>query len=192
MPRKAVQATEAGAKRGTSKRPAAETPNRISKRARATARRSYVEPDTDTDAVSNAADSPVDNDSGDASDFEAKSDKEVTSESEVDSDAEASDEESVPKKATPRGRSQKGQSSVQKKANEKDLWKPGAKLEPGTRLIIKKPKAREAGDTPYTESTIHPNTMLFLQEIKDNNDRQWLKCASQPPLCSGLTGLTCA
>lgn len=156
------------------KRVAADTPNRASKRARATSRKSYVEPDTDSDAASNAAGSEGSAESGDASDFEAQSDKEAASESEPDDDA--SDEEPASTKATPRGRLQKRTVPIHKKqADEKELWKPGAKLEPGTQLIIKKPKARDAGDTPYTESTIHPNTMLFLKEIKVNNDRQWLK-----------------
>lgn len=169
MPRKAGQSAAANAKR-----PAADTPNRTSKRARATTRKSYVERDTDSDA-SARADSPDDGESGEASDFEAKSEKDLTSESEPEADA--SEEEPVSKKATSRRQVPKTSASIHKKqATEKDLWKPGAKLEPGTQLVIKKPKAREAGDTPYTESTIHPNTMLFLEEIKENNDRQWLKC----------------
>ncbi|KAJ8105936.1 hypothetical protein OPT61_g9873 [Boeremia exigua] len=173
MPRRSAQSPAVKAERGVPKRPAADTPARTSKRARATARKSYIEPDTDSDAASGSEEVPNDEDSGDGSDFEAKSDKEVTSESEPDVDA--SDEEPA-SKATPRGQSEKKRPSIQKKhANEKDLWKPGSKLEPGTQVIIKKPKAREAGDTPYTESTIHPNTMLFLKEIKENNDRQWLK-----------------
>ncbi|KAH6618737.1 hypothetical protein C7974DRAFT_400746 [Boeremia exigua] len=174
MPRQSGQPPAGSAKENTPKRPATDTPNRTSKRARVTTRRSYIEPDTDSDAASNASGSFDDEDAGDASDFEAKSDKEASSESEPDADA--SDEEPVSKKATARGRPQKKQLPTHKKqADEKDLWKRGAKLEPGTQLIIKKPKAREAGDTAYTESTIHPNTMLFLEELKENNDRQWLK-----------------
>jgi hypothetical protein len=174
MPRKAAQSLSERAGSGTSKRPAADTPTRASKRARATSRKSYAEPETDSDGDSNAKNPREDARSADASDFKAKTDKEASSESE--SEADASDEEPVSKKATPRGRPQK------KEANEKELWKLGAKLEPGTQLIIKKPKARQAGDTPYTESTIHPNTMLFLKEIKENNDRQWLKCTSSRSL----------
>ncbi|XPS94958.1 hypothetical protein M3J09_004256 [Ascochyta lentis] len=174
MPRKPSKPSPGSASRSTSKRPAADTPNRTSKRARATPRKSYIEPDTDSDAASNAGDLPEDAESGDASDFEAQSEKEVTSESEPDLDV--SDGEPPSTKATPRGRQQKKSLPLLKKqSEEKELWKPGAKLEPGMQLIIKKPKARDAGDTPYTESTIHPNTMLFLKEIKANNDRQWLK-----------------
>jgi uncharacterized protein (TIGR02453 family) len=42
-------------------------------------------------------------------------------------------------------------------------------------VIIKKPKARPAGKIPYTDETIHPNTLLFLQDLKANNNREWLK-----------------
>lgn len=180
MPRKTKQSTAASTERGSSKRSAADVPDRASKRVRAIARKSYTEPATDSDADSDAVDVPEDAASGDASDFEAQSEKEATSESELEADI--SDEEANPKHM-PKGRSQKKQASIRTgQTEEKELWKPGAKLEPGTRLIIKKPKAREAGDTPYTESTIHPNTMLFLEEIKENNDRQWLKS----PLCTPL------
>lgn len=58
-----------------------------------------------------------------------------------------------------------------------ELWRPGVKIdvEPGREVFIKLPKAREAGKTPYTDETIHPNTMLFLRDLKSNNDREWLK-----------------
>lgn len=176
MPRNTVKSHAGMAERSTSKRPAANAPSRTSKRARATAQKSYVEPDTDSDADPRAADVKVDAESGDVSDFEAQSGKEQSSESEPDDD-DPSDDEPIAKKETPRGRAQKKSTSKQQ-ADEKELWKPGVKLAPGTQLIIKKPRARDAGDTPYTESTIHPNTMLFLKEIKANNDRQWLKCNS--------------
>jgi hypothetical protein len=38
------------------------------------------------------------------------------------------------------------------------------------------PKARDAGDQPYEDSRIHPNTFLFLKDLKANNNRDWLKC----------------
>jgi hypothetical protein len=44
---------------------------------------------------------------------------------------------------------------------------------------VRFPQAREAGDTPYADDQIHPNTLLFLKELKANNNRGWLKC-----LCS--------
>lgn len=77
--------------------------------------------------------------------------------------------------------SQKGGSKTIGKLRAKDLSRPGVKtgLGPGTQVIIKKPKARDAGDTPYSDETIHPNTMLFLKDLAANNNRQWLK--SKPP-----------
>ena len=38
------------------------------------------------------------------------------------------------------------------------------------------PKARDAGAQPYEDSRIHPNTFLFLKDLKANNNREWLKC----------------
>ena len=60
---------------------------------------------------------------------------------------------------------------------EKELWREGVKtgLGPGKEVFFKKPKARDAGDVPYQDRTLHPNTMLFLQDLTKNNDREWLK-----------------
>ncbi len=62
----------------------------------------------------------------------------------------------------------------------KELWRPGVKtgLGPGQDILIKLPKARDPGKTPYEDNTIHPNTMLFLKDLKENNDREWLKSES--------------
>ncbi len=64
-----------------------------------------------------------------------------------------------------------------KAAKGQELWRPGVKtdLAPGEAVFIKLPKAREAGKTPYKDQTVHPNTMLFLRDLKGNNDREWLK-----------------
>jgi len=178
MPRKATKSAGKSAPRSSSKRPAPEVPERQSKRARATARKSYVEPETDTDEAGDDVKKEEPPSEGDddvaASDYEEHSDKEPSSESEPDE--AASDEDSESKQRTPRGRPTKNLPIHKKTSGEKELWKPGAKLEPGTRLVIKKPKARDAGDTPYLDHTIHPNTMLFLKDLAANNDRQWLKC----------------
>ncbi|KAG8629671.1 hypothetical protein KVT40_003536 [Elsinoe batatas] len=47
--------------------------------------------------------------------------------------------------------------------------------EPGTELVIKKPKAKPAGKTPYKDERVHSNTLEFLGELRDNNRREWLK-----------------
>ena len=59
----------------------------------------------------------------------------------------------------------------------KELWRPGVKssLAPGEAVFIALPKARPAGSTPYKDTTVHPNTLLFLGDLRANNDREWLK-----------------
>lgn len=59
----------------------------------------------------------------------------------------------------------------------KELWRPGVKtgLGPGKQVFIEKPKPRGDGGITYVPENIHPNTMTFLRDLKDNNDREWLK-----------------
>ncbi|KAL9045756.1 MAG: hypothetical protein Q9214_001255 [Letrouitia sp. 1 TL-2023] len=59
----------------------------------------------------------------------------------------------------------------------KELWRPGVKpdLAPGEEVFVKLPKARGDGGIKYQEGVIHPNTMLFLGDLAENNDREWLK-----------------
>ncbi|KAK4986485.1 hypothetical protein LTR66_007862 [Elasticomyces elasticus] len=89
-------------------------------------------------------------------------------------DYSSDEDDKTKKRAAPR----KGATmSATIRTKGKELWRPGVKtgLGPGTQVIIEKPKARAAGRTPYLEHTIHPNTMLFLRDLKVNNDREWLK-----------------
>jgi hypothetical protein len=64
----------------------------------------------------------------------------------------------------------------------RELLKEGVKtgLGPGKEVRIKLPKAREAGGIPYQDDKIHPNTFLFLKDLAQNNDRDWLKCKTRP------------
>ena len=59
----------------------------------------------------------------------------------------------------------------------KQLWREGIKagLGPGTQIFIEKPKPRGDGGIKYIPDRIHPHTMLFLADLKQNNDRLWLK-----------------
>ncbi|KAI4163520.1 MAG: hypothetical protein LQ342_002792, partial [Letrouitia transgressa] len=61
----------------------------------------------------------------------------------------------------------------------KELWRPGVKsdLAPGEEVFVKLPKARGDGGIKYQEGVIHPNTMLFLGDLAENNEREWLKGA---------------
>ncbi|KAK4980767.1 hypothetical protein LTR28_001933 [Elasticomyces elasticus] len=89
-------------------------------------------------------------------------------------DYSSDEDDKTKKRAAPR----KGAAmSATIRTKGKELWRPGVKtgLGPGTQVIIEKPKARAAGRIPYLEHTIHPNTILFLKDLKVNNDREWLK-----------------
>lgn len=112
------------------------------------------------------------------------------SNSESEPDVTESEEEQKPKQKR-RGRpsskktqdhgsdSENEQASVPKTAKGQELWREGVKtgLGPGKEVFIKKPKARDPGGIDYVDDTIHPNTMLFLADLKENNERQWLKGA---------------
>lgn len=103
---------------------------------------------------------------------------------EDEEDEYTSAEEVSTKKRGRVGRKSNGNTTVAtskpKKGQEvkgQELWRPGVKtnLAPGEAMFIKLPKAREAGKTPYKDDTIHPNTLAFLGDLKENNDREWLK-----------------
>lgn len=98
--------------------------------------------------------------------------------SEEEEDGYSSAEEAPRKqKSNSRHRGVNGAENSAKSVKGKELWRPGVKsdLAPGEEVFIKLPKAREAGSTPYKDETIHPNTMAFLKDLKQNNDREWLK-----------------
>ena len=110
-------------------------------------------------------------------------DKSVSAISSTPDSEKEDDEEDVYESEDDRPRKRragrKGGNSIVASSTKKgqELWRPGVKtgLEPGQQVFIKLPKAREAGKTPYKDDTIHPNTMLFLTDLKENNDREWLK-----------------
>ena len=86
-------------------------------------------------------------------------------------------DEDTKKKPSARGKQGQSTSSGSDLMKGKELWREGVRagLEPGQEVIIAKPKARDAGKTPYQDETLHPNTRLFLIDLASNNDRQWLK-----------------
>jgi uncharacterized protein (TIGR02453 family) len=100
-------------------------------------------------------------------------------ESEIDDEDEVdyASEDAAPRKRRKVGRKSNGAAIVLTGQKGQELWRPGVKASaaPGEAVFIKLPKAREAGKTPYTDSTIHPNTFLFLKDLRANNDREWLK-----------------
>ena len=100
-------------------------------------------------------------------------------ENEEESEEYDSEEDEKPQKKRGRKPNPKSNSATPTAAGKKgsELWRAGVKshLAPGEAVFIKLPKARSAGSTPYTASTIHPNTLLFLSDLHANNDREWLK-----------------
>ena len=125
---------------------------------------------TDADERSASDSSEVENQ---LSDYE---DEEPTEpESDEPEEEEESDEPQSSKWKSLAGRPKTGSNRIVPRV--KELLKPGVKtgLGPGTQVVMKKPKARSAGKTPYTDDTIHPNTMLFLGDLAANNNRDWLK-----------------
>ncbi|KAF2689312.1 hypothetical protein K458DRAFT_413609 [Lentithecium fluviatile CBS 122367] len=176
MARKPATSVGNAASRSSSKRAAPETPSRQSKRAKA-AKKSYVEPESDEDVEYAGSPSSASLEDGEESEYDAESGKGVETEPESDHAEPSSEDDSKPAKGTPRGRPAKRTVLPlhKKQRDEEELWKSGATLTPGTTVVIKRPKAREAGSVPYADDTIHHNTMLFLKDLAAHNDRQWLK-----------------
>jgi hypothetical protein len=106
-----------------------------------------------------------------------------------DDEDDASDDEPTPRKRMVKG---KPSPAAMRSANS-EVWRAGVKtgLGPGREVIIKKPKARPAGKVPYQDDTIHPNTLLFLEELKNNNNREWLKSRYSPKLKHRCIRLRC-
>ncbi|CAF9912451.1 MAG: hypothetical protein HETSPECPRED_000942 [Heterodermia speciosa] len=109
------------------------------------------------------------------------------SDSDTASEAEPSSDDDAPRKKRKVAR-MKGAvvKKIQVKTDEngavvgskgQELWRPGvkSKLAPGEALFVPLPKAREEGKIKYRDDWIHENTLLFLGELKRNNDREWLK-----------------
>ncbi|EKV15225.1 hypothetical protein PDIG_27550 [Penicillium digitatum PHI26] len=124
------------------------------------------EPDTDSDASV-----------GESSGSVYEEPKEESPADEVEPEEFSDTDEDAKKKFSARGKQRQSASSGNDSIKGKELWREGVRagLEPGQEVIIAKPKARDAGKTPYQDETLHPNTRLFLIDLAGNNDRQWLK-----------------
>jgi len=114
------------------------------------------------------------------------------SEDEEDYESEAFD--APPKRSKKRGPG-RGASRLSAGAADvdaqKELWRPGVKagLGPGKQVFIEKPKPRGDGGIKYEPRRIHPNTMSFLGDLRENNDREWLKSECVYWYLLGLLGL---
>lgn len=114
----------------------------------------------------------------DDSDFGTEGQESTASEAEDESDYGGDSDENPKAKGRRKVTPAKNMTlKVTPPTHNAEAWRPGVKagLGPGTQLVIKKVKPRPAGKTPYQDETLHPNTLLFLKDLKHNNDRQWLK-----------------
>lgn len=113
----------------------------------------------------------------DLSAYGSAADSEHGDDDEDDNDGEYESEIEEPKSRRKSTSKKSGAITSTKSSGGGELWREGVKtgLGPGQQVIIKKPKARPAGKMPYSDDTIHPNTLLFLKDLKGNNNREWLK-----------------
>ncbi|KAJ6095274.1 hypothetical protein N7486_006020 [Penicillium sp. IBT 16267x] len=128
----------------------------------------YFEPESSAEPELNSSDS----DGGDSGSAYEEKESESSPTPEVELEVSESEEETRGK-----GKQQRGGASSASSLKGKELWREGVRtgLGPGKEVFIAKPKARDAGDVPYEDETLHPNTKLFLQDLAENNDRQWMK-----------------
>ncbi|KAL2447184.1 hypothetical protein ABEF95_013515 [Exophiala dermatitidis] len=94
-----------------------------------------------------------------------------------DDDSEVEDSGAKKRKQRPSKKQNKSKTTTTAINDNKELWRPGVKtgLGPGKAVFIEKPKPRGDGGIKYVPHKIHPNTMAFLKDLKNNNDREWLK-----------------
>ena len=112
----------------------------------------------------------------DLSEFGSAHDSDDAEDDDDDNEDEYESEVEEPKSRR-KSSSNKAAAGKSKTVSGGELWREGVKtgLGPGTQVVIKKPKARPAGKVSYSDASIHPNTLLFLKDLKANNNREWLK-----------------
>ncbi|KAJ6122161.1 hypothetical protein N7512_004626 [Penicillium capsulatum] len=136
-----------------------------------TAERSkYFEPESSAESDLDSSDAAGE-DSGSAYD-EQEAERSPTPDSQPD---DASDNEEA--STRPRAKGKQSRTGPESAGKNKELWREGVRtgLGPGKEVFIPKPKARDAGNVPYVDEKLHPNTKLFLLDLAENNDREWFK-----------------
>ncbi|KAK5198895.1 hypothetical protein LTR92_001366 [Exophiala xenobiotica] len=137
----------------------------------------FEDPDSGDDEVPESADELADSgyEDEDLSAIEEPSGPETGGDDDFDSEEDG-------RKSRPKARVKKSKigatstiSTVLEKG--KELWRAGVStgLGPGKQVFIEKPKPRGDGGIKYVPERIHPHTMAFLKDLKNNNDREWLK-----------------
>ena len=113
----------------------------------------------------------------DLSEFGSAHDSDDAEDDDDDDNEDEYESEVEEPKSRRKSSSNKAAAGKSKTVSGGELWREGVKtgLGPGTQVVIKKPKARPAGKVSYSDASIHPNTLLFLKDLKANNNREWLK-----------------
>ncbi|KAJ5376906.1 hypothetical protein N7509_013792 [Penicillium cosmopolitanum] len=141
----------------------------------------YFEPEGSAESEEPASDTDEDEDEDEDEDHSAYEENDVDPESDdhepSDQDDEPDSEEETKGARAKGGKAGKGRVSDAASLKGKELWREGVRtgLAPGQEVIVPKPKARDPGDVPYEDETLHPNTRLFLLDLAKNNEREWLK-----------------
>ena len=193
-PSNGVKSSPASVKTTPSKRAASSTstPLRQSKRLRS----SPVAPSTNNstpkksvyfehDTEESESESEVDNEGSGYEDEEASAVSSPEPSEDESEEYNSEEEEDVPRnRKTGSGgfRGRKKQVAVPvamaaaiKSGKKPELWKEGVKVNGQGEVFIELPKARGPGKIPYRDDALHPNTLLFLGDLKRNNERAWLK-----------------
>lgn len=192
MARRSLRVSEgASSARSSSKRPTPPASN-AGLNGPKTKRAKYQTPskkndEMESEALGESSESQEDDEDEEASGYDEssesnQSDDDPTEEEDFSEEDEAPRRRKSTGKKTKTNNSKATSTTTLRTKGTNDISRPGTKtgLGPGTQVIMKKPRARSPGDTPYTDETIHPNTMLFLEELAANNDRQWLKSTEAP------------
>lgn len=98
-------------------------------------------------------------------------------ESEVEKPASDDESDEAPEDPDPDGSEvdDDGSENEFEKKLKKQGWKKMKGKDGKAQMVMDIPQAKDAGDTPYEDERIHPNTLDFLKDLKKNNRREWLK-----------------
>ncbi|KAL8393074.1 hypothetical protein RB595_003032 [Gaeumannomyces hyphopodioides] len=112
----------------------------------------------------------------DGDDNDDDDDEEVADEEEKSSGGEEGDDDETPKPKSKQkpAKAARGRGRPASKKQQADDDDDDDDEEPRVTFIPHK-KLRDAGGVEYADDRVHPNTLLFLADLKANNKRAWLK-----------------
>lgn len=126
-------------------------------------RKQYTEPDTDEDASQPTSASDKESNFDESAD-DSTSDFKKTGKNNGSSKRVKRDDDYV---------SEEEEEEEDDNDEEDDSADEGRQMK---RTVIPLPKLRDEGEMEYRATRIHQNTMLFLRDLRKNNNRDWMKC----------------